>query len=195
MQQLKQRSVWQHVCRLMGALGVGAGISIGISMGAAAAPNIIYILADDMGQGDTTAYNPESKIPTPNLQRLADEGMIFTNMHTNSSVCTPTRYGVLTGRYAWRTHLKSGVLGGYSQHLIDPARETVASFLQKQGYATAMIGKWHLGMDFASTDGKPVNAKGVTRGNNGDMKAPIKNGPNANGSMGRPACTMASPQS
>ena len=77
--------------------------------GSSSQPNIIYILADDMGQGDTTVYNTDSKISTPHLQRLADEGMTFTNMHTNSSVCTPTRYGVITGRYAWRTRSKNWI--------------------------------------------------------------------------------------
>ncbi|WP_226996530.1 sulfatase family protein [Thalassotalea crassostreae] len=141
-------------------------------------PNIIYILADDMGQGDTTAYNSNSKIPTPNLKRLAEEGMTFTNVHSNSSVCTPTRYGVLTGRYAWRTTLKNGVYGGYSQHLIPTIRETVPSLLKKQGYATAVTGKWHLGMDMASSDGKKIH-KGY--GENADLSKPIKNGPNAVG--------------
>ncbi|WOH39498.1 arylsulfatase [Thalassotalea fonticola] len=152
--------------------------SISASLSAAEQPNIIYILADDMGQGDTTAYNTASKIPTPNLKRLADEGMTFTNVHSNSSVCTPTRYGVMTGRYAWRTSLKNGVYGGYSKHLIDPARETVPSLLKKQGYATAMTGKWHLGMDMSSSDGKSIH-KGF--GENADLTKPIKNGPNANG--------------
>jgi arylsulfatase A-like enzyme len=141
-------------------------------------PNIIYILADDMGQGDTTAYNPTGKIPTPNLKRLADQGMTFNNIHSNSSVCTPTRYGIMTGRYAWRTSLKNGVYGGYSQHMIDPKRETIASLLKKQGYATAMTGKWHLGMDMASSDGKKIH-RGF--GQNADLSKPITNGPNANG--------------
>ncbi|WP_019026105.1 sulfatase family protein [Colwellia piezophila] len=145
---------------------------------AAEQPNIIYILADDMGQGDTTVYNPASKIATPSLDRLAKEGMTFSNMHSNSSVCTPTRYGVITGRYAWRTELKNGVLGGYSRHLIDPNRETVPSLLKKQGYDTAMFGKWHLGMDMASTDGKKIKGH---EGKNADLSQAIKNGPNVNG--------------
>ena len=148
------------------------------SVMAAEQPNIIYILADDMGQGDTTAYNPNGKIPTPNLKRLAEQGMTFTNVHSNSSVCTPTRYGVMTGRYAWRTSLKNGVYGGYSQHMIEPERETVASLLKKQGYVTAMTGKWHLGMDMASSDGKKIH-RGF--GKNADLSKPITNGPNANG--------------
>ena len=88
------------------------------------------------------------------MDRLASEGMYFTDAHTGSAVCTPTRYGLLTGRYAWRTRLKSGVLWGYSPHLIDPGRMTVASLLKQKGYHTACVGKWHLGLDWQTTDGK-----------------------------------------
>jgi len=109
-------------------------------------PNIVYILADDLGYGDLQCYNPQSKIPTPQLDQLASEGRRFTDAHSPSGVCTPTRYGVLTGRYSWRTHLKSGVLWGYSPNLIDINRTTVASLLQSAGYATAGVGKWHLGL-------------------------------------------------
>lgn len=99
-----------------------------------------------MGYGDLGCYNKESKIPTINMDALAAEGIRFTDAHSPSAVCTPTRYGVLTGRYCWRTRLKKGVLNGYSPTLIDPERITVASLLKKHGYATACIGKWHLGM-------------------------------------------------
>lgn len=112
----------------------------------AAPPNILYVLADDMGYGDPRCYNPQSKIPTPNIDRLAAQGMRFTDMHSPSSVCTPTRYGVLTGRYSWRSPLKKGVLNGYSPNLIEPGRPTVASLLKSRGYRTAAIGKWHLGL-------------------------------------------------
>lgn len=105
-------------------------------------PNIILILADDLGYGDIQSYNPQSKIPTPHSERLTAEGMRFTDAHSPSAVCTPTRYGLLTGRYAWRTSLKRGVLWGYSQE----RRVTLASLLKAQGYHTAAIGKWHLGM-------------------------------------------------
>lgn len=114
-------------------------------------PNIIVILVDDMGYGDIQKYNPAAKTTTPNLDAMADAGMRFTDFHTNSAVCTPTRYGLLTGRYAWRTRLKSGVLNGQSRRLILPGRETIASLLKKQNYRTANIGKWHLGM--TDTDG------------------------------------------
>ena len=108
-------------------------------------PNIIYVLADDMGIGDVSVYNKDSKIPTPHLDQLASGGMMFTDAHTSSSVCTPTRYGILTGRYNWRSPLKHSVLGGKSTALIPSEQTTVASLLQKQGYHTAFIGKWHLG--------------------------------------------------
>ncbi len=116
------------------------------------APNIVYILADDMGYGDVSCLNKDGKIATPNMDRLAKEGMVFTDAHSGSAVCTPTRYGILTGRYCWRSRLKSGVLGGYSSALIEPNRETVASLLQRNGYNTACVGKWHLGLSNSKTD-------------------------------------------
>jgi arylsulfatase A len=112
-----------------------------------ARPNIIYILADDLGYGDLSRLNDQSKIPTPHIDRLAADGMIFTDAHSNSSVCTPSRYGILTGRYAWWSRLKEGVLWGYSPPLIETGRLTVASFLKNHGYATGGVGKWHLGLD------------------------------------------------
>lgn len=112
-------------------------------------PNIVFILADDMGWGDLKANFPDSRISTPNLDRLAATGMRFSDAHSASAVCTPTRYGVLTGRYCWRSRLKKGVLGGWSPTLIEPDRPTVASFLKSKGYATACLGKWHLGMNWS----------------------------------------------
>src|SRR6266498_2664113 len=124
-------------------------------------PNIVIILADDMGWGDPGCYNPQSKSPTPNIDRLATQGMRFTDAHSPSSVCTPTRYGLLTGRYAWRTRLKRGVLQGYDPMLIEPGRLTIASMLKGQGYKTGAVGKWHLGFG----DAKPVDyAKPLTPG-------------------------------
>ena len=111
-------------------------------------PNIVFIMVDDMGYGDTTVYNPESKIPTPNMEKLAKQGMMFTDAHSPSAVCTPTRYGVLTGRYSWRSRLKRGVFGGFNRPLIERDRLTVASMLKQHGYGTACIGKWHLGLDW-----------------------------------------------
>ena len=144
-------------------------------------PNIILILADDMGFGDIQAYNIDSKIKTPNLNSLAEEGMIFTDAHTNSSVCTPTRYGLLTGRYAWRTRLKKHVLSGYSDHLIDPSRTTIASMLKKQGYNTGVVGKWHLGLDYPWISGSApegFNGLNYCAEDEIDYTKPVKNGPN-----------------
>ena len=122
-------------------------------------PNILYILADDLGYGDVSCLNPDrGKIPTPHLDKLAKEGMTFTDSHSGSSVCTPTRYGVLTGRYAWRTRLQKSVLSGYETPLISKETLTVPAFLKKHGYDTACIGKWHLG--FTLEDGaKPGKGK------------------------------------
>ncbi len=126
--------------------GCAGGLQLGSRAESAKKPNIVFIMADDMGYGDLGCYNKKSKIPTPNMDRLAVEGMRFTDAHSPSAVCTPTRYGVLTGRYCWRSRLKKGVLGGYSPALIDTERMTVASMLKQYGYATACIGKWHLGL-------------------------------------------------
>ena len=108
-------------------------------------PNIVIILADDLGYGDLEVYNSESQIPTPHLNRLAQDGMRFTDAHSPSSVCTPTRYGLLTGRYAWRTALKKEVLWAWDKPLIDPDRLTIPKMLKTHGYTSAIIGKWHLG--------------------------------------------------
>ena len=148
-------------------------------------PNIVYILADDMGYGDIEALNPESKIPTPNMNQLAREGMIFTDVHSPSAVCTPTRYGILTGRYCFRTRLQSGVLVGHSPSLIEPGRITVASLLKQAGYRTACIGKWHLGLDFKKKDPDIPLVEGdgwsKTHTSNVDYGAEIAGGPSDHG--------------
>ena len=108
-------------------------------------PNIVFVLCDDLGYGDVHCLNPErGKIKTPSIDRLAKEGMIFTDAHSGSSVCSPTRYGLMTGRYSWRTRLQSGVVQGFAPCLIARDRPTVASFLKSQGYYTGIVGKWHL---------------------------------------------------
>ena len=111
-------------------------------------PNIVYILADDMGYGDVSIYNPKSKIATPHIDGLAKQGMRFTDAHTTSSVCTPSRYSLLTGRYPWRSRLPVGVLRGYSRTLIEADQPTVATLLKTKSYRTAVVGKWHLGLDW-----------------------------------------------
>jgi len=153
-------------------------------------PNIIFILADDMGYGDVGCYNSDSKIPTPHMDRLANQGLRFTDAHSPSSVCTPTRYGILTGRYCWRTWLKSGVVGGYTNPLIEPSRMTVGSFLKKHGYTAACIGKWHLGLGWTRNNGYVGSWKDAEahfdgswqdgdpqKGMNVDFTKPIHGGP------------------
>jgi len=141
-------------------------LSLALNLAAAETPNIVVILADDLGIGDLSAYNAASKIRTPHMNKLAGEGLRFTDMHTPSSVCTPTRYGLMTGRYCWRSSLKKGVLWGFSPVLIEPNRPTLASMLKSKGYDTAGIGKWHLGLGTApKTDySKPFDAGPLTAG-------------------------------
>ncbi|MDF1860556.1 MAG: arylsulfatase [Verrucomicrobiales bacterium] len=146
-------------------------------------PNIIYILADDLGIGDLSCYNPESKIQTPHVDRMAAEGVRFTDAHTPSAVCTPTRYGILTGRYCWRTRLKYRVLDGFDPPLIEPAQVTVPTLLRKAGYDTHCVGKWHLGMQWTDRNGAAVPAVPIDRkapprpGFNIDFSRPVTGGP------------------
>lgn len=149
---------------------ITAFILMGLSgLHAAELPNVIVVMADDLGIGDISPTNPHCKIATPNLQRLADEGLTFLDAHSSSSVCTPTRYGLLTGRYNWRSRLARGVLGGSSEHLIPASRPTVGHLMRAAGYHTAMMGKWHLGWDWHKSDGKI------------DFTKPVLNGPDING--------------
>lgn len=144
-------------------------------------PNIVYILADDMGIGDLGCYNGQSRVPTPYMDRLAAEGMRFTDAHSGAAVCTPTRYGILTGSYAFRTRLKRGVLAGYDPPLIDTMQLTVASLLRSAGYHTACIGKWHLGLDWPRHDNSLPLINGDSWGEhtteNVDYQAEIGGGP------------------
>ncbi len=153
-------------------------------------PNIIFVMADDMGYGDVNCYNPSSKIPTPHVDLLAKQGIRFTDAHSPSAVCTPTRYGVLTGRYCWRTWLRKGVVGGYTPPLIEPTRVTVASFLKQHGYRTGCFGKWHLGLGWTRQNGFTPTWKDSARmwrgswqdgdpeqGMNVDFTKPVQGGP------------------
>ncbi len=141
---------------LLGSMGAAAmAVSAMAVRGSAAEtpPNIIYILADDMGRGDVSVYNPASAWRTPHIDSLARDGMVFTDAHSSSAVCTPSRYSILTGRYAWRSRLKQQVGYGYSLPFIEPGRLTVAALLKQHGYRTGMVGKWHLGLEWAHKDG------------------------------------------
>ncbi|WP_146502707.1 sulfatase family protein [Rubinisphaera italica] len=149
------------VCSLLAVLDVDCCF--------AAKPNVILIMADDLGIGDISPTNPDCKIKTPHFQKMANEGLTFLDAHTPSSVCTPTRYGLLTGRYNWRSRLAKGVLSGTSSHLIPEDRPTLGHMMRKASYHTAMIGKWHLGWDWHMT-GKKI-----------DFTKSVKNGPDING--------------
>ena len=115
-------------------------------------PNIVYILADDMGYGDVSALNENAAFKTPNFDSIAASGVSFTDAHASSAVCTPSRYSIMTGRYNWRSRLKWGVISGFDEPIIEPGRKTVAEMLKEQGYKTSVIGKWHLGMSFKKAD-------------------------------------------
>ena len=145
-------------------------------------PNIVVILTDDQGYGDVSAYNPTGRIPTPHIDQLAREGLRFTDAHSGSSVCTPTRYGLLTGRYAWRTRLKKGVLWSNGDTLIEPGRPTLASVLRGRGYHTAVVGKWHLGLHWTAKPGAQVDRE-TTQGSTDwiDYAGPVTGGPLAVG--------------
>ncbi len=159
-------------------------------------PNIIFIMTDDMGIGDTTVYNPESKIPTPNMEKLASQGVVFTDAHSPSAMCTPTRYSLLTGRYCFRTWKWRGVFGGYSPPLIERGRMTIASLLKDYGYATGCVGKWHLGWKWATKDGAQPPAHEGYEQFNVDFTKPISDGPLDRGFdyfFGTSGCTTDDP--
>ena len=145
-------------------------------------PNIVIIFADDFGVGDIQAHYPENKIPTPHLDRLVREGRSFTDAHTSSAVCSPTRYGLLTGRYNWRTRLQEWVIAAYEPPLIAKDRPTLPGFLQQHGYHAACIGKWHLGWEWPG----PQRSR-MTEKHNGqafldwDFTKPIAGGPTDRG--------------
>jgi len=150
-------------------------------------PNIVLIVADDLGYGDLGSYGA-TKIATPAIDKLAEEGMKFTNAYVASSICSPSRYSILTGRYSWRTRLKKGVLTWFEKPLINEDRTTLGSLLQRNGYSTSVIGKWHLGFDWALNDQAPDNpeenvfsSRSIETQNYIDFSKPVQNGPLARG--------------
>jgi arylsulfatase A-like enzyme len=126
-------------------------------------PNVVIILADDLGWGDLSCYGAE-RISTPHIDRLAEQGVKATDAHASSSVCTPSRYSLMTGRYAWRSPLSHGVLGPHGPAIIEPSRPTIASVLKAAGYATGAFGKWHLGLGWHRKDGTVADAFGPDAG-------------------------------
>ncbi len=146
-------------------------------------PNIVILMADDMGVGDTSAYQDWTgnakavQVHTPNMQRLAKMGIRFTDAHTPTSRCSGTRYGLLTGRYSWRTRLKYSVLWGPQKPpLIEPDRPTLATLVKSQGYRTCMTGKWHVGLTYRNAAGKPAAAYEESDFRQGIADGPINHG-------------------
>ena len=148
-------------------------------------PNIVIILADDLGYGDVRPLNPDSRIPTPGFDRIAREGMTFIDAHSASAVCTPTRYGLVCGRYPWRSRMKRGVLGGYSKPLIENDRQTIATVAKQAGYQTGCVGKWHLGLGWQWKEDPPkdINNMGIAGGKpqTVDYSRPLSHTPNTLG--------------
>jgi arylsulfatase A-like enzyme len=141
-------------------------------------PNILIILADDFGVGDVQAHYPDNKIPTPNLDKLASEGISFQDAHSSSAVCTPTRYGLLTGRYNWRTPLQEWVIACYEPPLIKKERKTLPEMLKENGYATACIGKWHLGWNWSGEQqSRRIEERNGLKKYKWDYSKPITGGP------------------
>ena len=141
-------------------------------------PNIIVILADDLGYGDVGCYNPDSKIPTPNLDRMAAEGMRFTDAHSPCTVCTPTRFSLMTGEMAFRTPNGGRVFSGAGgPSLIQPGQLTMPEMLRKKGYSTACFGKWHIGLTFYNKEGQPIHKGGPKTVHDIDYSREIDGGP------------------
>lgn len=138
-------------------------------------PNIVFIMADDMGWGDVGRNNPESRVPTPAIDRIAEEGTRFTDAHSSCALCTPTRYGLLTGRYYWRTPKKHALVMPYQPPTIETDRPTIGTVLKQAGYATALVGKWHLGLLYPTKDGAPTPYTEVEA--DVDFTKPIDGGP------------------
>lgn len=179
---------------------VSSVLIAGLTTVKAQSPNVIFILADDLGYGDISAFNPDSKIRTPHIDSLAQDGISFTDAHSSSALSSPSRYSILTGRYSWRTSLKQGVLNGFSSPLITTDRRTIAQMFSENDYNTACIGKWHLGWDwtFAPTaqNQNSQKKKGKANQKEVDYSKPIKNGPTDRGFdyfYGLPASLGAAP--
>lgn len=155
--------VKQHVVNAISmTLAVGfTGWSSAVAQESKRLPNIVFILADDLGYGDVGCYNPEAKVPTPNIDRLAKQGMRLTDAHSPSTVCTPTRYSLLTGRMAFRTGFPGVFTGAGGPCLIEKGRLTLPGMLQRRGYTTACFGKWHVGLTFHDRAGKAINQNGL----------------------------------
>lgn len=146
-----------------------------------ALPNIVFILADDLGYGDLSCYNEQSKVQTPHLDKLASQGMRFTDAHSASTVCTPTRYSLLTGRMCFRTGYRGVFTGVGGPCLIEPERLTLPELLKDKGYATAMFGKWHIGLTAFDSSGEPIHGGGFKNVQRVDFSRAFFGGPTDHG--------------
>ncbi|HJM55959.1 MAG: arylsulfatase [Planctomycetes bacterium] len=152
-------------------------VPLAVGQDGAMRPNVVLILADDLGFGDVGCYNPEAKVPTPNIDRLARQGMLFSDAHSPSTVCTPTRYSILTGRMAFRTGMRGVFTGAGGPCMIEDTRPTIGGVFQAAGYTTAMFGKWHVGMTFFDKQGEPINKNGLEAVQRIDYSRPIPDAP------------------
>lgn len=173
-----------HLDKIVSLIIAAVGILVFTPAGSVAAnrPNVVVILADDFGVGDIQSHYPDNPIATPHLDRLVGEGMSFSDAHSPSAVCSPTRYGLLTGRYAWRTRLQEWVIAAYEPPLIAAGRPTIAGFLKRKGYHTACIGKWHLGWEWAGPQpSRMTEAKNGQKSLTWDFTKPALGGPTERG--------------
>ncbi len=158
------RHLANRIATLVGIVSIAVVLQLAVAQSVIAessdCPNIVFILADDLGYGDVACYNAHSKVPTPNIDKLAAQGMSFTDAHSPSTVCTPTRYSVLTGRMAFRTGMRGVFTGVGGPCMIEEGRLTLPQMLRNKGYATACFGKWHVGMTFLDKEGEPINQSG-----------------------------------
>lgn len=164
--------------RILLLVGLACAGGFALARAEPSKPNVLLILADDLGYGDVRCYNDASKVPTPNLDRLAGEGMRFTDAHSPATVCTPSRYSLMTGRMAFRAPNGGTVFTGVGgPSLIEPGRLTLPEMLKQQGYATAAIGKWHVGLTVRDAEGKPIHDGGLEAVKRIDYSRRIEGGP------------------
>ena len=163
---------------LTAALGLLVHPALHAQKKTSAKPNVVLIFADDMGYGDVSCLNPKARTHTPHIDALARSGVVFRNAHASASVCTPSRYGLLTGRYAWRSPSGGSVVNGFGRSVIEPGRKTIASLFKNGGYTTACIGKWHLGLNWQTKDGKKDVSHYSTGFSNVDYTKAVTHGPN-----------------
>ncbi len=165
-----------HLLSILVLVGVQLFFSIDLSGQINDRPNVVIILADDMGYGDVSALNPDARTRTPHIDQLIAQGISFTDAHASASVCTPSRYGLLTGRYAWRKE-GTGVVNGFQGSVMDTSRQTLGDVFSQAGYSTACVGKWHLGVGWQTDDGQPAAQNPETGRSNVDYTRPLSTGP------------------